>query len=123
MKNYYITDKDTWLAHVNTFCPDLGSHYIDLPSGEILVCVAFARKDEASRLKWEDHSQVKVLPSVQLEADVELDDDDTDKVKHLLPDQAKRGSAAAQPKMKTTIRDVARGAGAMHPLMRLGRRF
>jgi hypothetical protein len=126
MKDYYITDRDTWFAHVNTFCPELGSHYIELPSGDILVAVHFARKDEANRLRWQDHPKVKTLPSIQLEGDVELDDDDTEKVKHLLPNPELRGRAQLAPgqqKLKTNIRDVARAAGSNHPLMRVGKRF
>jgi hypothetical protein len=54
---FYISTKDTWksLSHLMT-----GAHYIDLPSGEILVAAEFRDANHGS--KFSNHPLVTPLP-------------------------------------------------------------
>ena len=106
MNLYYIADKEKWNSSIDVFHPNLGSHYIDLPDGRILVSCHFP-ESEASQEHWESLEGVERLPHPTFEASVPI----------------KRSHALALGhlgiKEFDTVLHVARAAAKRHPLMKL----
>jgi hypothetical protein len=124
VKQYAITDRDTWLAHVDTFHPAHGSHYIDLedamgnPTGKLLVAVAFYH--DGPEDAFFAHPLVDRLPHPVFEGNVPIDPE-----KHARPlkdhlfSDVPIGAQRLNAARAATVLDVARRAAKLHPLMRL----
>jgi hypothetical protein len=133
-KQFYITDRATWAKHVanGVFCHERGTSFVELPDGSLIVAAHFPVKhEEACQFLFESDPAVEALPHPMYEGSVELDDRHTDKIKlmkdkpngnDVFPDKAQRGTDA-NPKVKTTIRDVARAMAKVHPHFYMGKRF
>lgn len=105
MKTYHICKKSVWEQHYHKFCPQKGSHYIDLDHGFILIACNFA--DELYEADWAAVEGVEHLPHPLYEGNKPLKPHHHAKVKHL-------GVEAHH-----TILDLARTVGQISPLMRL----
>ena len=106
LNTYYLTDKETWLEHTNVFHPQLGSHYIDLPDGRILISAHFPVTHSSAEV-WEDHPRVEKLNHPVFEGTKPLDDKHVAALAHL---GIRKGH---------TVIDVATAAAKIHPLMKL----
>ena len=105
MNLYYITSIEVWKTHTDSFHPGLGSHYIDLPDGRILLSADFP--NHSSLEIWEQKQGVELLPHPVFEGTKKLDKKHVDALQHL-------GVTADH-----TVVDVARIAGAVMPTMKL----
>jgi hypothetical protein len=72
LNSYYICDKQAWMDNVDLFHPSLGSHYIDLPNGQILVSANFP-DNHYSQDAFESLSGVMSLPHPVFEGTKPLD--------------------------------------------------
>lgn len=114
MKQYFITTKEFAEKHAHCFCPKDGSHFIDLPSGEILIAVNF--HSEATEEHWHGMAGPgahEPLPHPMWDGNEPIKPHHHDKLKHL---------GGLSTMKAPTVHDVAHHAGQRHPLMRL-RRF
>jgi hypothetical protein len=103
-RTYHILSKDEWKKFVPTFHPQYGSHYIDLPSGKILVAVAFS--SEASEEHF-DSAEKLSLPHPVWEGNQKLSAEHVAEIGHL-------GLTT-----DSTVLDAAKAAAKIHPAMRL----
>lgn len=103
---YYIVDPDTWKASINLFHPQLGSHWIPLPNGKLLVSCHFP-PTHANVETWEHQANVSPLPHPIFEGTKPLSDEHVAALSHL---GIKTGH---------TVLDVAGAAAKLHPLMKL----
>ena len=106
MNLYYLVSKEIWATHTDSFHPSLGSHYIDLPDGRILLSAHFPLNHSSLEL-WEGKQGVEALPHPVFEGSKKLDKKHVDALQHL-------GVTAEH-----TVVDVARIAGAIMPTMKL----
>jgi hypothetical protein len=104
-RTFHIMEKDEWMRFVPYFHPMYGSHYIDLPSGKILVAVAFST--EGSEDHFADTAEKLSLPHPVLEGNQKLSVEHVAELSHL-------GITTEH-----TVLDVARAAAKIHPLVRL----
>ena len=118
MRRYYITTRRLWRAHVNLFHPQLGSHYVDLANGMVLVSTDF--ESTSAEEKWHLHPAVARLWNNSLERTNKLSD-------LLLPvnvhKQFTQSHLTALASIGVTgahtVADVHKIALALHPLCRL----
>jgi hypothetical protein len=106
LNTFYICTKEVWMTHTEAFHPQLGSHYLPLPDGRILVSCHFPQ-DHSSIESWEKKDGVEALPHPVFEGTKKLDP------KHVVA-LASLGITANH-----TVVDVAKSAAAQHPLMKL----
>jgi len=106
MNTYYITDQATHDGHIELFHPQLGSHYINLPKGKILVSCHFPENHSCIET-WEAHPNVKALPHPVFEGTKPLSDAHVAALSSL-------GIVAGN-----TILDIAKVAASIHPGMKL----
>jgi hypothetical protein len=104
VKTFHIMAKDEWRKHIHSFHPQYGSHYIDLPSGKILVATSFA--SEASEEHFDNADKLS-LPHPIWEGNQKLNAGHVAELGHL-------GITEAH-----TVLDVARTVSKIHPLMKL----
>jgi hypothetical protein len=115
VKTFHIMDKPEWGKFVPYFHQQSGSHYIDLPSGKILVAVAFS--SEASENHFEDNAGKDSLPHPVWNGNDTLTSSHVEELFHLFDgntDDEKKVAAS-----KATTKDVAAKVSKIHPLMRL----
>jgi hypothetical protein len=129
MRRFYVTTKEAWLGsserdgntfrHIDLFHPAVGSHYIDLPDGMILLSTDFAT--ETTEAIWHAHPEVARLPHPIYESGVKLND------LHQKAEHAHKqfrahhlaALAAIGITGEHTIFDVHRIASAINPLVKL----
>jgi hypothetical protein len=113
-RTYHVMSKDEWMRFVPYFHPQFGSHYIDLPSGKILVAVTFLQ--DAS----EDFFETAVknsLPHPVWNGNDTINAEHVDELHHLFEGETPEEKKAAAS--KATTRDVAARASKIHPLMKM----
>ena len=106
MNLYYLTSKEVWSTHTHAFHPSLGSHFIDLPDGRILLSAHFPLNHSSLEI-WEAKPGVEPLPHPVFEGTKKLAGKHVDALKHL-------GVTAEH-----TVVHVARIAGEIMPTMKL----
>lgn len=101
---------------IQLFHPLIGSHYIDLPNGMILLCTSFDHNEQHEDL-FHSHPEVAILPHPTLDGNLPLAQHSTRAAykfaaKHLkaLVDSPDLGVLATD-----SVLDVARKAAAVHP--------
>jgi hypothetical protein len=104
MKTYHVIPKTLFDTSHNSF---LGSHYIDLVDGNILICVLDFRSD-SHRDNFLKRAGVISLPHPVFETATPLNQ------KHVDALTAVKGITTA-----STVVDVAKAVGAINPGMRL----
>jgi hypothetical protein len=110
MRTYHTMDKAEFLTLTHLFHPQLGAHYIDMPTGRILVATSFANE-------WNEeefHTRAKTkksLPHPVWDGPYVISPAHQVELRHFFTtdDEAKNA----------TVHDVVRKAAAIHPLMRL----
>jgi len=102
---YHIMDKAEWVKHVNLFHPQYGSHYIDLPSGKILMAANFG--NEGSEEDFLTSAQKDSLPHPVWEGTQKISSSQAAELAHL-------GITTEH-----TVLDVARAAAKIHPMLKL----
>jgi len=116
MKTFHIMDLAEFHAVRETFHPQGGAHYIDLPSGKILVAARFA--DESAEEHFHARATGKIdLPHPAFSGNQALSADHVEHLAHLF-----EGASAAEKKAtagKANIHEVVKRAAKIHPLMRL----
>jgi hypothetical protein len=101
VRTFHVMDKAEWEKFIHSF---KDSHYIDLPSGKILVGTSFP--NEASEEHFESASKLS-LPHPVWEGNQKLSDEHVAELGHL-------GLTTNH-----TVLDVARTAAKIHPLLKL----
>lgn len=134
MRRFYVTTKAVWgepvpfgeglvLPRFNLFHPAVGSHYIDLPNGHILLSADF--HSEWCEETWHAHPEVARLPHPVYEGKVTLSD-----LVNLPEHEQKQfrphhldalGAVGIQE--HHTVWDVHRIASAIYPLVRLSNTY
>jgi hypothetical protein len=140
MRRLYVLPKSVWAGTIQTgsvagadgspqpvtietirlFHPLIGSHYLELPGGMLLMMTSFEH-DERTEDLFHAHPQVAILPHPTSDGNLPLK-------AHL----GRQGYKFAQPHLDAlkghallgiadsdTVLDVFRKAGAVHPLIRL----
>jgi len=103
-KIYAICDREAYAKFKDHFCPQNGSHYIELESGRVLV-LAFFHKEE------NEHA-FSMLAGVDVLPDAFFSDG------RLQAEHAEELSELGLPESPTTFH-VAKAAAKRHPLMKL----
>jgi hypothetical protein len=106
MNIYYIANKQVFLDNNHLFHPTLGAHYIDLPSGNILVSAHFAQT-HAGITQWEALNGVQPLPHPLFAAGMAL------------PPAIVTALSSLGIQTGHTIIDVVKAAASIHPLMKM----
>jgi hypothetical protein len=113
-RTYHIMEKSEWRKYVHYFHPQYGSHYIDLPSGKILVAVTFMQ--DASEDFFETAVK-KSLPHPVWNGNETLDEEHVEELHHLFDGATAEEKKAAAS--KATTKDVVARASKIHPLMKM----
>jgi hypothetical protein len=106
MNSYYIADKQVFIDNCDLFHQTLGAHYIDLPSGKILISAHF-QQTHAGIEKWESLSGVNPLPHPLFAPATPL------------PPAAVTVLSSLGIVTGHTVMDVIKAASAIHPLFKL----
>ena len=139
MRRLYILPKSVWAGEIQTgthtlpdgsaepvmlrvtqlFHPRIGSHYIDLPNGLVLMMTSFDHDERAEDL-FHAHPEVAILPHPTLDGHKPLQahvgaPGYKFAQKHL---DALLGHAALGAAATDTVLDLARKASAIHPEVR-----
>jgi hypothetical protein len=104
-KIYAICDRKAYEEFKDNFCPMHGSHYIDLPSGRLLV-LGFFHKEE-NEIAFAVKEGVEILPDPFFSSSKNLEPSHIEELRDLGVSES------------STILDVGRAAAARHPLMKL----
>ena len=106
LNTYYLADLATFNENASRFHPQLGAHYIVLPSGKLLVSAHFPAVHGALE-SWEVQEGVEGLPHPVFEGTKPIADSHVEQLAHL-------GIVKGH-----TVLDVAKAVGGIHPLMKL----
>jgi hypothetical protein len=115
VKHYSIMEKDEWRRFVHHFHPQFGSHYIDLPSGQILVGYSF--QQEASEDHFFSTAKGLHLPHAVWHGNDPIGPEVAEHVHHLFDGETTEEKKAAAS--KATTKDIAARASKIHPLLRM----
>jgi hypothetical protein len=114
-RTFHIMAKDEWRKYINYFHPMYGSHYIDLPSGKILVAVSFMQ--EASEDYFEANAVRNSLPHPVWNGNDTINAEHVEELHDLFEGATIEEKKAAAS--KATKKDVAARASKIHPLLRM----
>jgi len=122
MRRFYVAPKSIWRAHVDLFHSRIGSHYVDLAGGMVLVSTDF--DNPAAEEKWHLHPEVARLWNSTTEQSSKLSD-------LLLPAHARKQFTQAHLAAlnsigitgEHTVADVHRIASTLHPGCRLSSEY
>jgi hypothetical protein len=114
-RTYHIMSKAEWMRFVHYFHPQYGSHYIDLPSGKILVAVSFMQ--EASEDFFETTAAKNSLPHPVWNGNDTINPEHVEELHHLFEGETADEKKAAAS--KATTKDVVARASKIHPLLRM----
>jgi hypothetical protein len=102
---YHLMEKAEWFKHKDLFHPQYGSHYIDLPSGKVLVAATFGT--EASEEHFLATAHKDSLPHPVWEGTQKISASQAGELSHM-------GITTDH-----TVLDVARAAAKIHPKLKL----